>query len=338
MKKVEVTEAVGTALCHDITQIIPGQFKGRFFKKGHIITEEDIPQLLDLGKRYIYIWDLKDGYLHENEAAKRIADKVYGKNLTLTETVEGKIECIAETRGVLKIDKEKLFKANSIDRIIIATIHGNRVVEKGQRIAGTRIIPLAIEEEAIITLENLIQEPIINVLPLKSYKVGLIVTGSEVYAGRIEDKFGPVVTEKIKELGSKVIKKELVSDSLDKTVTAIKEMLSLGADMILLTGGMSVDPDDLTPAAIRQAGADVKVYGVPVLPGAMFLIGYINNDIPIMGLPGCVMYYKTSIFDLIVPRVMVGDVITKEDMIKLSYGGFCLGCKVCRYPDCPFGK
>ncbi len=338
MKKVEVTKAVGMALCHDITQIIPGQFKGRYFKKGHIITEKDIPKLLDLGKRYIYMWDLTDGYLHENEAAIRIANRAAGKNLRLTAPQEGKVEFIAETDGFLKIDKENLFKANRIENIIIATIHGNRIVKKGQRIAGTRIIPLAIKEEIIESLEKLIKKSFIEVLPLKSFKVGLIITGTEVYSGRIKDKFGPVVTRKIEELGSKIIKKEFVSDSIEKTANEIGKMRKIGADMILITGGMSVDPDDLTPAAIKKAGTDVKLYGVPVLPGAMFLLGYINGNIPIMGLPGCVMYYKTSIFDLVVPRVMAGEYITKEDMVKLSYGGFCLNCKECIYPNCPFGK
>ncbi|MBW1650067.1 MAG: molybdopterin-binding protein [Deltaproteobacteria bacterium] len=338
MKKVEVTKAVGMALCHDITQIIPGQFKGRFFKKGHIITEEDIPKLLDLGKRYIYMWDLTDGYLHENEAAIRIANRAAGKNFRLTEPKEGKVEFIAETDGFLKIDKEKLFEANRIENIIIATIHGNRLVKKGQRIAGARIIPLAIEEEIIESLEKLICKPFIEVLPLKSFKVGLIITGTEVYSGRIEDKFGPVIIRKIEELKSRIIKKELVSDSIEKTVNAINNMRKIGADMILITGGMSVDPDDLTSAAIKKAGADVKLYGVPVLPGAMFLLGYLDGNVPIMGLPGCVMYYKTSIFDLIVPRVMAGEYITKEDTTKLAYGGFCLNCKECIYPNCPFGK
>ncbi|MBW1616230.1 MAG: molybdopterin-binding protein [Deltaproteobacteria bacterium] len=338
MKKVEVTKAVGMALCHDITQIIPGQFKGRFFKKGHIITEADIPKLLDLGKRYIYMWDLTDGYLHENEAAIRIANRAAGKNLNLTEPKEGKVEFIAATDGFLRIDKEKLFEANRIENVIIATIHGNRMVKKGRRIAGTRIIPLAIKEEIIESLEKLIKQSFIEVLPLKSFKVGLIITGTEIYSGRIKDKFGPVVTSKIENLGSEIIKKEFVSDSIEKTSNAIDKALEMGADMILITGGMSVDPDDLTPAAIKKAGADVKLYGVPVLPGAMFLLGYINGNIPIMGLPGCVMYYKTSIFDLVVPRVMSGEYITKEDMVKLSYGGFCLNCKECIYPDCPFGK
>lgn len=339
MDVVSVKNAVGMVLCHDLTQIIPGSYKGCAFKKGHVIKNEDISKLLDMGKEHIYVWDLKKGYIHEDDAAKRIAEMVIGNGLELTEPKEGKVEIKTTIDGLLKINVDALFEINRIEQIALSTIRGNRRVDKGKKVAGTRIIPLVIEEKSLGKIGDVCSKygPVIEVIPFKSYKVGIITTGSEVYSGRIEDKFGPVVKEKYELLGSTVIRQIYVPDSIESIVKAIQELIAEGADMIAVTGGMSVDPDDLTPSGIKAAGGIVKVYGTPVLPGSMFMLAYIGN-IPVVGLPGCVMYHKASIFDLVVPRILAGEEITRTEIAKLAYGGMCLNCPVCRYPDCSFGS
>lgn len=338
MKEVAVEQAVGTVLAHDLTQIIPGEYKGAKFKKGHVITEEDIPLLLSMGKRHLFVLEKDDTDVHENEAAYRIASKAAGNGIELTEPSEGKIELRAAEGGLLKIDRDRLFELVAQDEIMFATIHDNIVVRKGEKLAGTRIIPLFVAEEVMQKAEAVIADkPIIEIVPLKEMKVGVVTTGSEVYSGIIEDAFGPVLVRKFGELGSKVEKQLFADDDDDMIADCIKQLIDEGMDIIGITGGMSVDPDDRTPSGIRKAGGDVVSYGAPVLPGAMFMLSYIDG-VPVVGLPGCVMYSRTSIFDLIVPRLLAGERITKEDINKLAVGGLCLNCETCTYPVCGFGK
>jgi molybdenum cofactor synthesis domain-containing protein len=339
VESVPVSNAVGMVLCHDITQIIPGKFKGRAFKKGHIIKEEDISRLLDMGKEHIYVWDLNKGFLHENEAANRIAKAAAGQGIKLSEPKEGKVEFRAAIDGLLKINIDALYEINEIQQIVFSTIHGNKHVSDGKILAGTRIVPLVIQEESIKKVEEICSDkfPLIEVRPFRQFNVGVVTTGSEVYKGRIPDKFGPVIFRKMEQLGSKVIGQIFVPDSVDEISNAIQSLIAKGANMITVTGGMSVDPDDLTPAGIRAAGGNVVTYGSPTLPGAMFMLAYIGK-IPVVGLPGCVMYHKISVFDLVVPRILAGEKITRKDIIQLAHGGLCLNCDVCRYPDCGFGQ
>lgn len=338
MKEVVVEQAVGTVLAHDLTQIIPGEFKGAKFKKGHVIQEEDIPVLLSMGKKHLYVLEKDDSDVHENEAAYRIASKAAGEGIHLTEPHEGKIELIADYEGLVKIDRERLYELVSQDEIMFASIQENIVVKKSQKLAGTRIIPLFVAEEILKKAEDLLGDtPIIKVVPLKNMKVGVVTTGSEVYSGLIEDKFGPVLVKKFGALGSTVVKQLFADDDEEMIADCIRKLVDEGMEFIGITGGMSVDPDDRTPSGIRRAGGEVVSYGAPVLPGAMFMLSYIG-DVPVVGLPGCVMYSRTSIFDLIVPRILAGEKITKADINKLAHGGLCLNCEVCTYPMCGFGK
>lgn len=338
MKEVTVEQAVGTVLAHDLTQIIPGEFKGAKFKKGHVIQAEDIPVLLSMGKKHLYVLEKGDSDVHENDAAYRIASKAAGEGIRLTQPHEGKIELIADDDGLVKIDRERLYELVSQDEIMFASIQENIVVKKGQKLAGTRIIPLFVAEEVLKKAEALLGDtPIVRVVPLKKMKVGVVTTGSEVYSGLIEDKFGPVLVKKFQALGSKVEKQLFADDDEEMIADCIRQLVDEGMDFIGITGGMSVDPDDRTPAGIRRAGGTVVSYGAPVLPGAMFMLSYIG-DVPVVGLPGCVMYSRTSIFDLIVPRLLAGEQIAKADINKLAHGGLCLNCEVCTYPLCGFGK
>lgn len=339
MKSVPVEEAVGMVLCHDLTKIVPGEFHGVAFKKGHIITEEDIPKMLDIGKRSIYVWEFNEKVLHENEAGERMARAAAGKGIAFTEPSEGKVKLLAEYKGLLKINFKALEKINIIEEAMMATLHTDIVVEKEAYVAGTRIIPLIIDKDKIEQVEKVCKEegPIVWIEPLKAMKVGIVTTGSEVFTHRIKDKFGPVIRNKISEIGSEVVKQILVSDSVDMIGEAISDLLEIGVDMIVVTGGMSVDPDDVTPAGIRESGAEIISYGAPVLPGAMFLIAY-NGNVPILGLPGCVMYNSRTIFDLMLPKIAAGERIKREDIVKLGHGGLCLNCGECKFPACSFGK
>lgn len=338
MKTVRVQDAVGMVLPHDMTQIIPGKFKGSRFKKGHIITEEDIPVLLEMGKENIFVLELEDNDIHEDEAAIRIAKAAAGPGIEIKKKNEGKVELVAAYGGLLEVDIDKLMELIDEDDIMFSTLHKNQMVKEGQVLAGTRIIPLYISNDKVIRAEKLCQgSPIIKVSKLKSFKVGLVTTGSEIYHGRIKDSFGPVLKRKFEALGSKIVNQVFCDDDEDMIANGIKQLLSEGVDMVAVTGGMSVDPDDRTPSGIRKAGADIITYGAPVLPGAMFLLAYIN-DIPVVGLPGCVMYAKVSIFDLIVPRILAGNKPSRKDIKLLAHGGLCRNCQVCIYPNCTFGK
>ena len=339
MKLIKTTEAVGHVLCHDMTQIIPGVTKDAAFRKGHVVREEDIPVLLSIGKEHLYVWEKDDTKYHENEAADILRALCQNEYMKATEPKEGKVELIAETDGLFLVDEERLLRLNSMGEMMIATRHGNFPVKKGDKLAGTRIIPLVIEKEKMEEAKKAVgDEPLLTLLPYKNKKAGIVTTGSEVFYGRIQDKFGPVIRGKLAEFGVEVLGQTIISDDPEKITAAINEWLAQGADFVVCTGGMSVDPDDTTPTAIKQTGAEIVSYGAPVLPGAMFLLAYTKDGRPIMGLPGCVMYAKRTIFDLVLPKVMADVEVTREDLAKLGMGGLCLGCPTCIFPNCGFGK
>lgn len=338
MKVIKTEDAVGHVLCHDMTQIIPGKYKDARFRKGHVVTEEDIPILLSMGKQTLYIWEMREGILHENDAAQRMCNMCLSDGMTQSEVKEGKIEIKSSIEGLFVVDVKKLNAINSIDELMIATRHGNTLVKPGDKLCGTRVIPLVIEEEKIKQAELITEgKPILSVLPLKLKKAAIITTGSEVFYGRIEDSFTPVVKKKLASVGIETVKHIVLDDGMDNIVAAIDEAKSSDVDVIICTGGMSVDPDDNTPGAIKKAGAKIVTYGAPVLPGAMFLLGYFD-DMPIMGLPGCVMYAKATIFDMILPRIAAGVKLTKQDFVEMGEGGLCLGCDSCHFPNCGYGK
>ena len=341
MKTIRVHDAVGSILCHDITRIVPGESKGPVFRKGHVVREEDVEVLLQVGKEHLYVFESLPGMVHENDAAARIIAAVAGANLTHTDPREGRIDLLAACDGLLRIDVPVLNRINSLGEISVATIHTMQHVTKGRPVAGARVVPLMIEDEKLRQLESFVNGPVVEVLPLRRAKVGVVTTGSEVFYGRIQDAFGPVLRKKFAALGSTVVGQTLTRDEVSMTAGAIRDFLEQGADLIVVTGGMSVDPDDRTPTAIRASGAEVASYGAPVYPGAMFLLAHAQGAagrVPVLGLPGCVMYHKASIFDLIVPRLLAGIEVGAADVAALGHGGFCAQCEVCRYPICPFGK
>lgn len=339
MKLIRTEDAVGHVLCHDMTQIIKDQYKDARFRKGHIVTEADIPVLLSMGKEHLYVWEMTPGMVHENDAAERLLALCGQENMTRSEVKEGKIELKAACGGLFQVDSRRLIAVNSIEDIMIATRKGNTAVKKGDKLAGMRVIPLIIEEERLRAAEAAAgTAPLLKLLPYVKKTAAIVATGSEVKNGLIQDTFTPVVRDKLAAYGIETVSVLYSGDGVDNVANAIAEARQTGADLILCTGGMSVDPDDNTPGGIRQSGARIVTYGAPVLPGAMFLLGYFEDDTPIMGLPGCVMYAGATIFDLALPRIAAGVEMPRTDFAVMGEGGLCLGCRPCHWPDCPFGK
>ncbi|MFN3479686.1 MAG: molybdopterin-binding protein [Thermodesulfovibrionales bacterium] len=380
LRTIPVTEAVGTVLAHDITEIREGEFKGRAFKKGHIVRQEDIEYLRRLGKENLYVLSMGHDEMHEDEAAHAIATALMGEGVTMEgEPKEGKINIIAARDGLLKINKDALLRFNMLGDVMCATLHSNTVVKKGQIVAGTRAIPLVVKKEIVQKAVEIAKESrfniqdaissafslqpsastgVIEVKELRKPRVGVVITGNEVYYGRIKDAFAPIITKKIEAYQGVIVGLYYAPDDVDFIEARLRELLEAGADLLITTGGMSVDPDDVTRFAIRRLGATDITYGSAVLPGAMFLVAYISaivrqsdsetaaspirpfthSHIPVLGIPACGMYHKTTIFDLILPRVLAGEKIGRQELAELGHGGLCLNCKECRYPVCPFGK
>ena len=344
-KTVPVEEAVGMVLPHDITEIRKNEFKGRAFRKGHIIRAEDVDHLRRLGKEHIYILELGPGDIHENEAAGMMAGALAGDGVEAgEEPVEGKINLHATRDGLLRVEQEALYRFNLLGEVMCATLHGETPVKKGQQVAATRLIPLVgsrqIVDEAVALAGNRGQGTV-RVEALRPARAGLVITGNEVYHGKIKDAFEPVLRQKLADLASDVTMVQKAPDDPEVIAAAIKSCLEAGADLIVTSGGMSVDPDDVTREGIARAGAKDMVYGTPVLPGAMFLVGYIahnGREVPILGLPACGMFHRITVFDLVLPRILAGEKINRQSLARLGHGGLCLNCKNCQYPVCPFGK
>lgn len=340
MKKVKTEDAVGLTLCHDITEVRDG-FKGRAFQRGHVITAEDVPHLLNLGKKHIYIWEENAGEIHEEDAALRLAAMATVEGAAYTGPSEGKMTLTAERDGLFRVNRPLLDAINSIGEITITTLPDHYPVKKGMKLCGARIVPLVCQEREIVEAEALVSASDRPLMELLSYRehlpVGIIVTGSEVYSGRIRDKFEPVIREKVGAFHADVLGCIFCDDDLSMLISAIQKWQARGARLIVMTGGMSVDPDDLTPTAIRESGARVVTQGVPAQPGNMFTVAYLE-DITILGVPGAAIHAKTTMLDVVLPQVFTGLPFTRKELRALGAGGLCQGCGECRYPNCTFGR
>lgn len=343
-KTVSVDAAVGMLLAHDITEIRPGEFKGRAFKKGHVVRQEDIAHLKRLGKERLFILDISADEVHEDEGAYLLAGALAGEGVGMEgEPSEGKINLVAEYDGLLKIDKEALTRFNMLADVMCATLHTDMPVKKGQVVAGTRVIPLIVKRLLIEEAVSIAQaSEVVSVKKLRRPKTGVVITGSEVYYGRIKDAFGPVVKEKIEALGGEIVGMYYTPDDPELITARLNELVEAGADLLVTTGGMSVDPDDVTRFAVREIGAGDITYGTPVLPGSMSMVAYIKRDdgfeIPLIGIPACGIHSKNTVFDIILPRVLAGERITRREVAELGHGGLCMRCESCRFPACAFGK
>jgi hypothetical protein len=339
MKLVNVREAVGLTLCHDVTQIIKGVSKEPLFQKGHVIKEEDVPALLSLGKENVYIWENNENMLHENDAAEILRALCQSENMRTIGPKEGKIELLAEIDGLLIVDIEGLRSVNSLGGMIIASRVSGFPVKKGDKLCGVRVIPLMIEKEKMERARKAVGDgPLLKIMPIKPKKYGLVITGNEVFHKRIQDTFTPVIIDKLAEYGCEMTDHVILDDDHEKITAAIGNMLDRGAQMVFCTGGMSVDPDDRTPLAIKNAANNIVSYGAPVLPGSMFMLAYTADKRPVCGLPGCVMYARRTIFDLVLPRLLADAPVSAEWLAGLGNGGLCLNCTECHFPNCAFGK
>jgi hypothetical protein len=340
LKKIKLEEAVGTELAHDVTEIRPGEFKGAAFHKGHTICDHDLCRLQKMGKNHLYVIDLEDDEIHEDQAAAILADALAGDGIVWkNEPREGKIKLLAEKDGLFAVNTAALAAFNMVDEVMCATLHNHTVVRKGELVAATRAIPLIMKRAPIERAAAIARQDgaVLAVNPIRKARVGLVITGNEVYHGLIEDRFAPILTEKVKALGSEVSGVTFAPDGAAPIRSAIRSHMDNGCNLLLLSGGMSVDPDDVTRQGIRLAGATEMHYGASVLPGAMFLVAYVG-DVPLLGVPACGLFHRITVLDLVLPRILAGEKIGKAELAFLGHGGLCRDCEECAYPHCPFGK
>lgn len=343
-RTVPIMEAVGLVLAHDVTEIRKGEFKGRAFRKGHVIRHDDILRLQRIGKDHLYVLTIGADEMHEDDASVTLARALMGEGVEMQgEPREGKVKLVAARDGLLTIDREALLQFNLLGDVICGTLHGNTVVKKDRVVAETKAVPLVVKRTVIDQAVSIAgMKGIVSVKEIRKPKAGVVITGNEVYHGRIKDSFAPIVAEKIEAFGGEIIGTAIAPDDKAVIQQRLRELLAAGADLLITTGGMSVDPDDVTRFAIRDLGAADLVYGSPVLPGAMLLVAYLDTPhgaaIPILGVPACGMYHKTTILDIVLPRVLAGERIGRRELAELGHGGLCLHCTSCQYPICPFGK
>lgn len=338
-KMIKTENAVGKLICHDITKIEKGQFKGALFKKGHRVRPEDVKTLLDLGKKHIYTLQLEKGELHEDEAGERLAEALAGNGLKVGKPAEGRLDLEAKYAGLFKVDISRLHRLNSIPDVVVATLHNNSPLRVGEKVAGAKVIPLVVKEDTLVEVEKICTEngPPMQVIPYKQFKIGAIITGMEIAEGRIKDGFAPVLEDKTRHFGQVKPLIKFAGDDVEEISTKISQLLAEGCSMVVTTGGMSVDPDDVTPSAIKASGAEIIKYGAPALPGAMFLLAY-KGDVPIIGLPACAMYFQNTVLDILLPRLLAGERVTASEIAALGHGGLCRRCETCFFPRCSFGK
>jgi molybdenum cofactor synthesis domain-containing protein len=339
VSKIRTEEAVGQVLPHDLTRIVPGKFKGAAFKKGHCLVPEDIPELLRMGKDSIYVLELEPDEIHEDEAGTRLGRAAAGAGVTCSDPQESRANLFASRSGLLKINVAALEEINDLPSVVLSTLPNNTPVAAGDLLAGTKVIPLAVKKEVVQAVEQIAAKlgGVVSVIEYRALDVGIIVTGNEVFHKRIKDRFGPVLRDKVSSFGSRVLDFQYAPDDPERIAELIDGMIAAGAQLLLVSGGMSVDPDDVTPQGISLSGARIEIYGAPVLPGAMFMLAY-QGEVPIIGVPACGMYFHTTILDLVLPRLLTGERLTRRDIVSMGHGGLCRTCPECRFPRCSFGS
>ncbi len=341
LKKVLLSEAVGLPLAHDVTRVEPDKFKGPEFSRGYVVKAGDLCRLQQMGKSHLYVMDkIGDGYLHEDDAIKEMAAYIAGNGIKYDERPrEGKIDFYASYDGLFTVNVEQLFRFNLIPEVMCATRHRYTLVKKDQKVAGARAVPLVVNLEKIKEAIEIASElrGLFSVRKLRKACAGILITGNEIFQGLIQDRFEPIITRKLNELGSDVAMAKIAPDDSDFIAEVASDMIRNGCDLIVITAGLSVDPDDVTREGISKAGATDIIYGSAVLPGAMAMVARIG-EVPVVGVPACGLYFERTIFDLILPRILAGLTITRYDLAEMGHGGFCLSCKKCRFPRCPFGK
>jgi hypothetical protein len=336
MKKVALKDAVGCRLGHDLTEINPEKMiKRRLFKRGHLILESDLNRLQDLGKNSIYVWQDDFNKVHEDEAAIVVAPLVAGENILFDpESCEGKISFYAACDGVFKVDVDRLYRINSLEIPSLPTLHTNFPVTRDKQVAAFRIIPLTCERTLIEKIRTILDTPLLWVKPFHYRKAGVIVTGNEVFEGRIKDGFVSRFKQKLRNYHAEVIDSVILPDDRERISAAVKRFAAT-CDIIFVTGGTSVDPDDQTVAALADAGVVYQTKGNPIQPGNNFTVGYLA-EVCVCAVPAATLYYRATALDVFLPRLLTGERIPKETFFKAGHGGLCHFCKQCHFPVCPF--
>jgi len=336
LREVHIEDAVGLPLAYDITEIVPGRRKGAVLRRGHRISREDIPTLKRVGKSVVYVMELDKGEVHEDDAALRLASMLAGPGVKVEMPGEAWADIRSTLKGLLKVDVRRLLAINTIGDLLVATRHTNSHAAPGDLVAKAKVRGLAVDEERLSSASALIgNDPVITVVPFRSARAGVVVTGREVYEGRVPEAFVPLLTSRLAEYDSTIAVSEIVPDETAEIARAIQSVLERGVDMVLVTGGMS--PDDCTPRAIESSGARVVFYGAPVSPGAMTLLAY-HGRVPVLGVPAGILARPRAFFDLILARLLAGESLSATDVAQYGHGGLCLGCETCSFPQCPFGK
>jgi len=336
MRSVALENAVGLQFGHDITEVnVAKKIKGRAFKKGQMIVKDDLERLRDLGKNIIYVLEGNEEEVHEDEAALMVAPLIAGNHVTYdSEPKEGKISFYADCKGLFKVDVERLYRINSLEIPSLPTLHSNFSVGPNQQIAAFRIIPLFCQNSIIEEIKAKLETPLIEVKPYLYNKAGIIVTGNEVFKGRVRDAFIPRISQILKPFDVDVIRQEVLPDEKNRISACIKDF-SNECDIVFVTGGTSVDPDDQTVAALADAGVRFNQQGNPIQPGNNFTIGYKGNT-AICAVPAAAIHFRATALDVFLPRLLVGERISKEDVYRAGHGGLCHFCEKCHYPVCPF--
>ncbi len=341
LRTLAAEEAVGHTVLHDMTLIEPGTAKGPAFKRGQKITAGDVCRLQQMGRHTVYVQEMNEippGWVHEDVAAVAFAKAMAGEGITFEEPPrEGKINLKADRDGLLVVDVERLETFNMVPGVMCASRKTCTLATRGRDVAATRAIPLLLPRQDFDRAMGVVREsPLFRVLPLRRARVGILVTGSEVFQGLVEDRFIPIIRAKVEKFGCEVVKTFIAPDEREAISGGVQELLAAGADLLITTAGLSVDPDDVTRQALLDAGATEVLYGTPIIPGAMILLARIGSA-QVMGVPACALYFKRTGFDLLLPRVLAGTRISRRDLAQMGHGAFCLGCKTCTFPKCPFG-
>ncbi len=359
---VSAEEAVGKKLLHDMTQIIPGEYKGAAYSAGQIVSIGDVCRLQQMGRFTVAVETEENSSLvHENTGAEQFATRMSGNNVEFSlPPREGKINLRAQVDGLLCVDVKRLEAFNMVPDVMCASRQDAMEIKAGSEFAGTRVIPLFIHPDTYAQALHLLDRPLFSIAPLRTAKVGILVTGTEVFKGIIQDKFIPLISAKVAAYGCTVVHATIAPDDKTYLRDSIASMHDAGVDLLITTGGLSVDPDDVTRAALIEAGLTDILYGTPVLPGTMTLTGRITTKIStptptelgnaciirqpqagemqVLGVPACALYFKTTLFDILLPRLLAGRVITRYELARMGEGGFCTTCKVCTWPKCFFVK
>ncbi|SHN52205.1 FmdE family protein [Desulfovibrio litoralis] len=362
-KILKAEDAIGKKALHDMTQIVPGKEKGPLFVAGQTLEAGDVCRLQQIGRFSVAVEDNNpNGFIHENDGVKAFAKRMSGNNITFElPPKEGKINFSATTRGLLCVDKKRLEAFNMLEDVMCATRQDATIVEAGSQIGGTRVIPLYIADHIFAEALQRLSTPLFSVAPFRKARVGILVTGTEVFKGLITDKFIPIISKKVEQYECTVVKTEIAPDDKNHIQQSIQAIKEAGADLLITTGGLSVDPEDLTRHALTEAGLTDALYGAPVLPGTMSLVGRIlseninthptqtkadvstirqpqNGEMQVIGVPACALYYKTTLFDILLSRLLAGRIITRHELASMGEGGFCMNCKICTWPKCFFVK